>query len=203
MPLVRRAVILYFTIVITASAPHPGSAQTLDHTLRGLSKLRLATENLGRSAAQCRVNVADIKNSLSQVLLAAGINIVSRAEERGAIFYLSVRSVYESSNKRCLSFVNADVYEGAFVKLPFFNAPRFAEVEFWRGSSVVGSNRADHAGRVKDAVSSMGGLMVVDWRLDNQAADEENTPTEIDNLPAAPANDESNSPKLRVQTHNQ
>ena len=94
MAFVRQAALLCFIIATLASAPRPAGAQTLDHALRGLSKLRLAVESLDPFAAQCRVNVAAIRDSLSQPLLATGINIVPRSEDRDAIFYISVNILY-------------------------------------------------------------------------------------------------------------
>jgi S1-C subfamily serine protease len=155
-------------LIVMASAmillPSQGHAQTLNHLLRGVSKVQLVIENLAERDKECGLTEQAIRAAVMYPLSSTKIEVGSSH----VALYVAANSLSFRAASLCVTHYSVQVFTAQSVTLEFSGHDNFAQIELWNSGSILSSDRSDHARRVTGSIEQRVKAFITDWNLDNK-----------------------------------
>lgn len=158
--------ISHFAVALVAllAVPAGAGAQTIDHSLRGVTSMDVLIEQLDSDSAACGISEDSLTRSVTQGAHGAGFSL------NGYDYTLYVRVNTLPKNGDCFSSVDMEAYYYGAVVMPNFPKGNNAEIVLWESSTIVISPQGDHGGDVNEIVLGFTRMMAADWIKDNSGS---------------------------------
>jgi S1-C subfamily serine protease len=176
---VHRLLVIFAAILLS----NQGHAQTRNHLLSGLSKIKLVIEQLDSDAKVCGLSKQAIRAAVMYPFSSATIDVVadgffhrafqphldeSDAVLSDAVLYVNINTLYLKADQACFSSLHIEAYTIQKVTLEFSGDEKLAQVLLWESGAVASSSPSQHAGQMTSSVEEKVKKFITDWNLDNK-----------------------------------
>lgn len=145
---------------LLAIAPEAG-AQTIDNSLRGVTKLDVLVEQLDGDSAACGITESGLERAVDRGAKGAGFTL------DGYDYTLYVRVNTLPRNGDCFSSVDMEAYYYGEIVMPNFPRGNHAEIVLWESSTILISAKGQHGADVSEIVTDFTQMLAKDWLKDN------------------------------------
>lgn len=150
-------------LALVAAAPMAG-AQTIDHSLRGVTKLDVLIEQLDSDSDACGITESGLERAVAKGARGAGFTL------DGYDYTLYVRVNTLPRNGDCFSSVDMEAYYYGEVVMPNFPQGNNAEIVLWESSTIVISPKGQHGADISGIVADFTRMLADDWNKDNSGS---------------------------------
>jgi hypothetical protein len=137
--------------------PIPGPQQP-DAELKGLSKLGVVVEGLGKESSSCGLSQGAIETAVSKILSDAGLTVIRNSDEDSYV-YVNVNTVHLSTGF-CVSRYDTFLYTHTMAKLSYQSTPVLVQVSLLHDGGIAGGAPAAHTDGVLKGVKAYVDQMV-------------------------------------------
>jgi hypothetical protein len=131
--------------------PAPGPQQP-DAELKGLSKLGVVVEGLGKESSACGLNQDAVEAAVEKSLSDAGLKVIRNSDEDSYV-YVNVNTVHLSTGF-CVSRYDAFLYTHTMAKLSYQSAALLVQVSLLHDGGIAGGTPAAHTDGVLKGVKA-------------------------------------------------
>jgi S1-C subfamily serine protease len=140
-------------------------AQTLNHVLRGLSKVSIVIEDLDAQDKECGLTKDAIRAAVMYPLSSSQIAVDPSAE---VALYVRTGTLSFRANGVCFSSLDLQAFTFQNVTLAFSGNEGRAVIQLWQSGGVASSSLGSHARRITGFVEAKVKKFITDWNLDNK-----------------------------------
>lgn len=165
---------LIFIFIVCVSLGREASAQTDEHSLVGLSKIRVLVEELSKGATDCGITRSFIENAVAFPLSLSGIKIVpSTGNEGEPTFYVNASILYNQYASLCIVNVSVQLTDFHPFRPNYYptsaDAP-FLKLLLWDEGHLISTGQNGFAQFLGETLNDVAKKFVVDWKIDNQSS---------------------------------
>ena len=131
--------------------PAPGPQQP-DAELKGLSKLGVVVEGLGKESSACGLSQGAVEAAVAKSLSDAGLTVIRNSDEDSYV-YVNVNTVHLSTGF-CVSRYDAFLYTHTMAKLSYQNTALLVQVSLLHDGGIAGGAPAAHTDGVLKGVKA-------------------------------------------------